>query len=562
MRTLKQTTEPRHGNIKTEGDAGQPVILFTSVFGPYAVDDEYGSRAINPMELYHNQVTRMQGPFSLRMFHRSWGLMLLRENLSVPSALLDFPTKERFCEELRRRRYDYVAISAIPPNLGKVKAMCEMIRTLQPEAKIIVGGHITGIEGLADKVGADYVVRGEGVRWMREFFGEREDAPIRAPRILSGIGARTMGMRLQDRPGDIAATLIPSVGCPMGCNFCATSAAFGGKGRFINFYETGDELFDVMEGMEKDMRVQSFFVMDENFLFHRKRALRLLELMKQNLKSWSLYVFSSANVLRSYRMEDLVRLGISWVWMGLEGENSKYKKLAGADTFGLVKELRSHGISVLGSTILGLEEHTVENLPAAIDHAVAHDTEFHQFMLYTPVPGTPLYEQHRSEGTLSDPEGREIADAHGQLRFMHVHPKIPPGQETEFLHMAFRRDFEVNGPSIVRMARTALAGWVKYHRHPDAAIRERFRREGKSLPIHYPSALGGALRWYRGDAVIREKIQSVLQSFHEVFGLRSRVAAMAGGAWVFHHLKKEAERLRLGICEEPPTFYEPVMSAG
>jgi hypothetical protein len=33
-------------------------VLFTSVFGPYAQDDEFGSRRVNPMELYHNQVTR------------------------------------------------------------------------------------------------------------------------------------------------------------------------------------------------------------------------------------------------------------------------------------------------------------------------------------------------------------------------------------------------------------------------------------------------------------------------------------------------------------------------
>ena len=33
-------------------------ILLSSVFGPYAQDDEFGSRKINPMELYHNQVTR------------------------------------------------------------------------------------------------------------------------------------------------------------------------------------------------------------------------------------------------------------------------------------------------------------------------------------------------------------------------------------------------------------------------------------------------------------------------------------------------------------------------
>ncbi|MCK5558710.1 MAG: hypothetical protein KAJ01_10040, partial [Candidatus Hydrogenedentes bacterium] len=92
-------------------------VLLSSVFGPYAQDDEYGSRVINPMELYHNQVTRLQGPFSLRMFHRSWGLMLIQANIQAPCTLLDFPTLDRFLREVRENHYDVVGISAIPPNV-------------------------------------------------------------------------------------------------------------------------------------------------------------------------------------------------------------------------------------------------------------------------------------------------------------------------------------------------------------------------------------------------------------------------------------------------------------
>ena len=73
-------------------------VLLTSVFGPYAQDDEYGSRTCNPMELYHNQVTRVQGPFSLRMFHRSWGIMLIHDSIDVASTLLDFPDLDRFIQ--------------------------------------------------------------------------------------------------------------------------------------------------------------------------------------------------------------------------------------------------------------------------------------------------------------------------------------------------------------------------------------------------------------------------------------------------------------------------------
>ncbi|MCE5274754.1 MAG: cobalamin-dependent protein, partial [Deltaproteobacteria bacterium] len=408
------------------------------------------------MELYHNQVTREQGPFSLRMFHRSFGLMLLKENIDAPCTLLDFPSQDRFIEELEQNSYDIVGISAIIPNIGKVKKMCELIRTYQPNASIVVGGHIANMPDLHRSIDADHICKGEGVRWFRRFLGSDENLPIKHPAVSSGFGTRILGINTVEKPGNTAALLIPSVGCPMGCNFCSTSALFGGKGRFINFYETGDELFTVMCDMEAKLGVRSFFVMDENFLLHRDRAIRLLELMKENGKAWALFVFSSAKVLKSYTMEQLIRLGISWVWMGLEGENSSYAKLKGVETGALVQELQSHGIRVLGSTIIGLENHTPENIDRIIDHAVSHNTVFHQIMLYTPIPGTPLYEQHQRAGSLLSEEQCPAADTHGQYRFNFAHEHIREGQEKDYLRNAFRRDFEVNGPSLARMMRTML----------------------------------------------------------------------------------------------------------
>ena len=107
--------------LKREAGAGA-VELGSS--GPYARDDEFGSRAINPMELYHNQVTRAQGSFSLRMFHRSWGLMMIQRNISAPSTLLDFPTLERFERELTSNEYDIVGISGIIPSTLAKCARC------------------------------------------------------------------------------------------------------------------------------------------------------------------------------------------------------------------------------------------------------------------------------------------------------------------------------------------------------------------------------------------------------------------------------------------------------
>ena len=120
-------------------------VLLSSVFGPYAQDDEFGSRAINPMELYHNQVTRGQGPFSLRMHHRSWGLMLIQENIAADTTLLDFPTRERFIEEITSQHFDIIGITSIIVNVGKVREMCRIVRSLSPHSEIIIGGHVTAI---------------------------------------------------------------------------------------------------------------------------------------------------------------------------------------------------------------------------------------------------------------------------------------------------------------------------------------------------------------------------------------------------------------------------------
>jgi hypothetical protein len=332
---------------------------------------------------------------------------------------------------------------------------------------------------------------------------------------------------------------------------------FGGKGKFVDFFKTGDELFDIMCEFERDMGVRSFFVMDENFLLHRKRALRLLDLMSEHGKSWALYIFSSAKVLKSYTPEQLVGLGISWVWLGLEGEGSQYAKVKNVDTRDLVRELQSHGICVLGSTIIGLEEHTTNNIDQVIDYAVSHDTEFHQFMLYTPVPGTPLHAEHTAKGTLLDEKECPLADCHGQLKFNFRHPFIKNGQETEFLRRAFRRDFAVNGPSVIRMARTMLQGWRRYKNHPDRRIRLRMAWEARDLPITFAGSLWAAKRWVGGNPELKAKISRILKEIHREFGLKSRVFAPLVGRYLRIKIAREERRLRDGWTYEPPTFYEP-----
>ena len=273
--------------------------------------------------------------------------------------------------------------------------------------------------------------------------------------------------------------------------------------------------------------------------------------MEEHGKSWSLYVFSSANVLRSYTIDQLIRLGISWVWMGIEGCNSQYAKLTGIDTFALVRELQSNGIRVLGSTIIGLENHTPENIDEAIDHAVRHDTDFHQFMLYTPIPGTPLHAELSAKGLMKDESEYHLSDIHGQLILNYRHPHLNDQQTAEFMVRAFDRDFQQNGPSTVRIVRTTLAGWRRHKNHPDPRVRSRYAWEVRELATTFSAVVGAAKLYYRNNPVMHAKMSALLREMHAEFGWKSRLASAVGSRWVLRQIRKEEKRLAAGFSYEP-----------
>ena len=286
---------------------------------------------------------------------------MIQENISAPCTVLDFPTRQAFARELKAHHYDIVGVSSIIVNVGKAREMCRVVREVSPHSTIVVGGHVAAIPGIEHILDADHIVKGDGIEWMRRYLGEDVTAPIRHPALSSGFDLRVMGVKIPDR-ADASATIISSVGCPIGCNFCTTSAFFGGKGKMLNLYSTGEELFNLMEEAERSRQVKSFFIMDENFLLQRQRAMDLLARMKAAGKSWAFNIFSSANAIRKYSYEELVELGVSSIWLGLESSQSGYAKLAGTDTLRLTRELREQGIVLLGSTILGLEHRTPENI--------------------------------------------------------------------------------------------------------------------------------------------------------------------------------------------------------
>ncbi len=310
-----------------------------------------------------------------------------------------------------------------------------------------------------------------------------------------------------------------------------------------------------MEHMEHSMKVRSFFMMDENFLLNRPRAMQLLSRMEQAGKAWSLYVFSSVNAIRKYTIEELVQLGISWIWLGLESPKSTYAKLQNSDTQSLSAELRQHGIKLLGSTIVGLEHHTPENIRQEIEYAVSHCTDFHQFMLYTPVPGTPLFTQMHEEGRML--KGVDLADIHGQFKFNFEHAAISRDDSKRFLDWAFRFDLERNGPSLFRICETIFQGWKRYHDHPDLRVRQRIANETVKLRTTYDAALWVMeKRLKKTNASVSVRISELRRDIEHEFGGATRLMRTVVGPFLLWMSKREDKRLARGKTYEPKTFVD------
>ncbi len=506
-------------------------ILLTGVFGPFGVDDSYG-RKENIMELFHNQVTKIQKDASFRFHHRSFGLYFIASNIDAETTVLDFPSMARFIKEIKKG-YDAIGISFIAPNFIKARKMAELIRKHAPNAEIILGGHGAAIENIESLIECDHVVKGEGIRWMRKYIGQKQDAPFVHPALPSTERQTIFGVPV---PGPTASLLVPGVGCVNGCSFCSTSHFFGRT--YTSFIDTGKRLFETAKSIADTRGTDTFFIMDENFLKNKERAMDLIKEMEKANRFFQFHIFSSAEVITSFGIDNLVRLGAQFVWIGFESQTDKkrFAKNEGIDAKKLVADMRSRGISVLASGIMCMEHHNHDNIKIDRDFMVGLDADMVQFMLLTPLPVTGLYKEHKERGLLRDDVAWE--DVHGQKLLNYKHPVFKGEEPEQLLNLAFRQDYETNGSSIFRVIDTAFRGYKSFLKidNLDHCLQKR-KQQLKNRVAEY-SLLLPVIAKYAVNNKERLRALTLLKEIDTLFGAPSiktrltRTAAMGlAGVW-------------------------------
>ena len=441
-------------------------VLLSSVTAPLGA--RHGDGSAVGYELLHAQVTLAQGAFSPRAVHVQYGLEYIAANLDTPAVTLHYADDETFAAELRSGGYSHVGIAFNLSTAHKMRSMCRLVREHAPEATIVVGGYGTVLPDEELLRHADVICRGEGTSFMRELLGEPvRTPPFDHPLVVSKL--KVLGLEV-----GTTGLIFGGLGCPNGCDFCATSHFF--DRRHVRLLPTGRDLLEVIEGYKAIDPAIEFTVLDEDFLLNKRRALELRELLLARGMHLDMFVFASVRALSAYTPQQLVEMGIGGVWIGFEGSRSGYAKREGRPVAELVADLKRHGILVLASMIVGLDYQTPEIVRAEFEELMALGPTLSQFLIYGPTPGTPLGERAVREGMLrpeyvADPE-RMWRESDG-FSCLIQHPHMAPQEIEELQRRCFQEDFRRQGPSIVRTAEVWLEAWEAHRDSPVPSLHRR-----------------------------------------------------------------------------------------
>jgi radical SAM superfamily enzyme YgiQ (UPF0313 family) len=443
-------------------------LLLSSVCGPFG--EKYGDGFGVSYEGTH-QIMWAQGIFRTRATTTQWGIDFIAENLKTPTITMHYPTLKKFIKEIKKG-YDYIGIAFVSSTFHKMTPMVEAIRKYAPSSKIILGGYGTVLSDEELAPYADHICRGEGVAFMRELLGEPTDLPILQPDVTQSQSLFSIPL-----PGDTG-YLFAGLGCPNGCDFCATSHYF--KQKHICFMKNGADIVKGIHKMrDKHPGMYKFWISDEDFLLNPKRGKGYLEsIRKSNLPPLSISVFSSVKALSQYEPAELVEMGIDWVWVGYEGKRAGYNKQNGKSYKQLFNELHDHGISVLASMIIGFEYQTPEIIEEEFEELMGLRPSMCQFLIYGPSRGTPLFKRMVDEGKLDQKMLSDLSK-HDGFNLGFSHPQIGPEQMSDIQRRLYYEEFKRLGPAVFRVLDDWLAGHVNLKNHPAKRVREKAANLGE-----------------------------------------------------------------------------------
>jgi radical SAM superfamily enzyme YgiQ (UPF0313 family) len=304
---------------------------------------------------------------------------------------------------------DLVAISTFSAQVFEAYAIADRLRAAG--ARVAMGGlHVTPLPQEALEH-ADYIVIGEGENAWPEVVraAERGDPS----RMISApvVDAQSLPVPRYDLLGDRSYnrfTVQTTRGCPWRCEFCASNVMLGQPYRKRRVSEVIRDI-----GAIQQLREHPFIEFaDDNTFVDKRWGKELCWALAPLRLKW--FTETDISVAEDVELLDLMReAGCRQVLVGLESPSPQplaglemktdfkarwFKRYASA-----VERIQSHGVTVNGCFILGLDGHDASIFEQVLDFAREVSLYDVQITVLTAFPGTPLYTRLLREDRVIEP---------------------------------------------------------------------------------------------------------------------------------------------------------------
>src|SRR5213083_1559564 len=311
---------------------------------------------------------------------------------------------------------DLVAISAITSTAPQSYRLADKVR--EAGAIAVMGGTHTSFLADEGMEHADFIVRGEGEFAFQELvdaiqrgdgFDRIQNLTYRAaggalahnaerPKIPNLDVNPIPDYRLIEgwKPGGVI-SVATSRGCPFSCTFCSVPGMYGHAFRTHSIERVLEELHSHKGNM------YTFFA-DDIFTANKKRCKEPLRGMisRDLTPEWGAQV--RTETVDDPELLQLMRDSNCFnVYVGFESINPRTLKLFNKkQDLGKIERsierFHAYGIGIHGMFVVGSDEDDLETIDATADFALKHDIDSIQFMILTPIPGSPDYDTIYAQG--------------------------------------------------------------------------------------------------------------------------------------------------------------------
>ncbi len=296
------------------------------------------------------------------------------------------------------QEFDLVAISSLSAQIRDAYSLAERARSLG--VKTVIGGlHVTACKNEALKH-VDCVVVGEGEPVWPQILEDLERGNLKScyhsEEEFDLANAPVPAFELLDIDRYNRLTVQTSRGCNHSCEFCASSILLTKRYKQKPENLVLAEIDRILEIWPKPF----IEFADDNSFVNKNYWKRLLPKLAERGIRW--FTESDLSIADDPELLTMMRKsGCAQVLIGLENpepialsgletrsnwkarQTSKYKRA--------IKTIQSHGISVNGCFILGLDQHREDCFDAIYDFVKDSGLHEVQITIQTAFPGTPLY---------------------------------------------------------------------------------------------------------------------------------------------------------------------------